>query len=1665
MKPIHQHFIAAALLLLCAFQVSAQTPIDVTFTPASSTVVVGADVAIQMKVTNFRNIGTIQFPIVFNKDVLQLVSVTGAHPSLQNFNVALNAPDPNLALTPGKLAVSWFYNGSSQPTGATIPANGTFFTLNFKVLTDCSSTINMIGMVQPFIDVTNTTSQTVVVNYQNGAATIIAGSCTTNPPVVEPPIVGFHIIANTIYILSGEVGCMPMTANDFERIESMSYALNWNPLILEQVSTRDGRTTKLIPNDISFGTSNINGRQAMIWYTPTAPNTRPDLSTIYEVCFKAKGNAGTNTLVTPNGLGFPEGSFAEIQQVTNGTSINIWKDTTGIKDTIYIQNNPVSPTAVAYTAEKDSTIQNSVGCVDVRVKNFTNATYGEFAMTYDSLQLTFNHFSLGTNPLGLDTSTTSPTNIENFLKFRKLDIITQDGEEQTLRFIQYAYRKPAGTTLTDNAVIFSACFKAIGPVSANGTSIPVKITSYFDPGNATVPIGAAKRTVGSVPIGYTSGSVFIKSASVLSAVTTVQNVTCAGGTNGSITLAVNNCSGNATYLWAGPGITNNNNTLQNPTNLTAGGYTVTVTCAASGTTTASATVVGSSAIAMPQPTITNTTCNGGSDGAISIAPTGGTGAYSYLWAGPTGFTSTSPNPTGLRAGNNYRVTITDASSCTFASTSYTVTHPNPITLATTSMVTSPVKCKGGSDGSINLPDAAGGTPGYTYAWTGPAFTSTSKNISGLKVGGYTVVVTDSRNCAYTHNPLQITEPSTVLEVSTPAVSNVKCFNSNDGQVQINVIGGTTPHTYSWKNGATLVSVLEDPANLAAGNYAVTVTDANQCTATSTATINGPTAVLNLSETHVDAACANSSTGAIALTITGGWSGAAPTVAWPVPLPPQASVNNILPGTYIATVTDNGGCAATISATVNSAPPITIGAPAINNVACSGQATGGIVIFPAGGGSGTTYSVSWTGGLSGTAISNLAGGSYTPTVTNLNSGCTAVFPAIAISEPSPIAIDSNMTAQNGVDQNGSIDLSASGGTPSYVFSWTGPGGFTSTQDSLSGLAAGNYFLTITDANFCIYTTSANIIGVNQDPLVGSSVTTVKNACSNDGCINLLITATATATPFTIAWGTGAPMMTTDYTPQVCGLSPGIYNITITDSEGHTTVLPAQAVSQLAVAGAGSAIIEPFDEAGNGSIVLTPVPAGAPLTYLWNTGSTASALVNLDSGTYIVTITQSISGCSTVDTIRLNRKYLAPNGAFNVVNPKCDNTPTGSVAFNFSGANGPNYQFSWSGPNGFAANTKNISALAAGTYTVTVTDESESIFTYDTIIIAQSNLEVTNVSETSLYTGGYQVSALNACDGKATVAFSGQSGTTNIVWSNGITTVNNTTLCAGAYSVTVTDQLGCSSVWSDSLSYPQGVSAIVQVIQQISCSKECNGKAQVSVSGGVTPYTVRWALPGNQFQIDQLGSAAFSSTAVNLCGGNYSVTITDGNGASQQMVVNLPEPAAITAIFNQNLPTRFNSCDGETMITAQGASGVVNYTWSGNNSHNGTDARASGLCAGEIVTFSIVDDNGCTAIATDTIGYPEGGCLQGSPVITPGEQDGNNDELYITCAETVDNTVEIFNRWGQMVYNVTNYDNNSVVWTGTTRNGADLPEGVYFYVMNYTDDQGTQQRIKGYVNLLR
>ncbi|MEO6759716.1 MAG: cohesin domain-containing protein, partial [Saprospiraceae bacterium] len=1449
MKPIHQHFIAAALLLLCAFQGSAQTPIDVTFSPALNPVAVGATFSVQVKVVNFKNIGSIQFPITFNQNVLQLVSVTspnaafafGGAPAF-NTTLTLDPNGNNVFLNPGRLAVSWQSTPSAQPNGITVANNGSLFTLNFKGIADGTSAINISGPpTQPNLEVTTATGQLVTVNYQNGGASSTVGA-GGNPPG-NTAIYGFHVIANTIYIPAGEIGCMPFTANEFVNIQSMLYAMNWNAPTLELVATRNNG----LPGSIDFGINNPLGRLATSWGTPSGnPVTKPNLSTLYEVCFRAEGAAGASTLVTPNGNGFPPGSGAEVIQGTT-MPMDIWKDTTGIGDTIFIVNNPAPATAVTYTADNSTVITGQTTCVDLRLKNFTNATYGEFAITYDTSKLKFSSFNLGANPLGLSTADTA-TN--NFVKYFAKEIINGNGDLDTIRYIHFSYKKtPGAGTIADNTSAFSMCFKAVGAASA--TPVPLHVSSYFDLGNALVPIGAAKKTVGSVPVAAVDGSVTITSASILSASPTIAHiVSCAGGADGAINLAVNNCNGTATYLWTGSGITNNNNTLKDLTGLTAGVYTVTVTCTVGGTATASITLSSPSALNLPAPTFTPVTCFGGSNGAISIAPIMGTAPYSYLWMGPAGFTSTNQNISNLLAGA-YKVTITDANGCTLPTSPLMVTAPAPITIPTnTGLTMVNVKCKNGADGSIVLPSATGGTSPFSYAWTGPAgFTAPTQNISNLKAGAYTVVVTDSKGCTFTNPALTITEPA-LLSFPTPTASAVKCFNGNDGSIQINITGGSTPYSSVWKNAAN--GTVVDPTALAAGTYAVTVTDANLCTATSSQVlVNGPTAALVVTETHVDAACANSPTGSISLNISGGWNnGTNAGVVWNPSLPSIPNPTNILPNTYTGTVTDAGGCVVTIPVLVGSAAAISINDMAVTNVKCHGEANGGIVINPTGGGAGGVYQINWSNGLSGSPISNLAGGDYTPTVTNQATGCTAVFQAITVYEPNAIAPNETVTMQTGATDNGKIKLAVMGGTPTYTFNWTGPNGFSSTAiDSITGLAAGTYMLTITDANFCVFTKTINVSADNPIFLTA----TAQNACNGDGAINVTIAAGATATPFIITWNGGTPIATSDHTVSITGLAPGVYNITVTDAAGHSNVLQPQTITQLAQANVGASKVDPVGASGNGSIILSPLPANAPLQYLWSTGSTASALIQLDSGTYTVTVTNFNSGCTAVFSYHLVRQYAVVTANFSLTNLNCASSLNGAIASTIAGGNNASYQYNWSGPNGFTATTKDISGLAPGTYNLTVTDATPTPYTFSQTITAISNLHVDNVTETSLYTGGYQVSGDSICDGKATVSFSGASGAASILWSNGVTTASNTTLCGGDYQVTVTDQSGCSSVWSDNLTAPAAVDGISAIVAPVSCHGECDGIAQISATGGVAPYTVRWALPGNQFQQDPLANS--------------------------------------------------------------------------------------------------------------------------------------------------------------------------------------------------------------------
>lgn len=1615
MKPILTRLFAGALLLL-ASQAFGQTPLTTSFVvtqPAGAPdYPIGTHIVIELRVQDFTNISSMQFPITYNKNVMRFDSL--------NESVFSNWSNGNFVSVPaaGKVGISWdgFSNGANMPFS--FPNGTAIFKLHFTSIGDGISSVNISPTgAPPTIDVAGATGNTVPLNYQNGGTPpLITGS--GNPP--PPPLVGFKIVANTIYIPQGERGCMPVTVNDFDDIVSMQWAMHWDNTVLNYECSRRYSLDGLSASDINPSPTHP-ATVVLAWADPSGSGIdRVDGARIVDICFKAVGAPGASTTITFDGVGLPpSGGGAEAY---NASSIDVWTQAnhpngaSGVSAPINIIITPPTGFEPTYTVDTVNAAPNSNACVAVKVKNFTAITGSEFALSYNPTQLTYvAPPQFGANPLNLQASH-----------------ITHVGSPGT-SVVKFLYTNANGATVANDAAIFSVCFNVIAPI---GTQCDIKFTTT--PCASITGIGTAKAA-GGVSMAMNNG--WIRSKTSGPTITIAQQVKCANGNDGALSVANPPATVATTYAWSAAGVTG-----QNPTGLTAGTYTVTVTYSDGSTGTASATLTAPPSIV--QTSMVNTvSCFGGNNGAIDLTASGGTAPYTYNWAhGPT-----TQDVTGLSV-SVYPVTITDFNSCKLTAN---ITVSGFVAINGTTTVTN-VTCSGLSNGSIAL-TPSGGAGNYSYAWNSGEST---KDLNNKAAGTYTVTITDGNTC--TRSFSATIGSSAAMAASLTAKTDVKCINTPSGTATVNLTGGTGNMTFCWSTGAgPCASQVPNPTNLAAGTYTLIATDQNGCTATVSNIViaNAPSA-LTVSGTGTSAPCFGQATGAIDLTVGGGWSNY--TYQWSGGLPSVPDPNPVAPGTYTVTVTDAGQCTATQSVTVSGPQNDITPATVIQHVTCFGSNNGGIDLNLTGG-NGGAYGVVWSNTtLTGETIGTLAPGSYQPTVTD-NQGCTKILPAVVVNGPTELLVSTNITEAN--PTNGAIDLSIiSGGTPNFTYLWSNG----STQQDLTNLGEGDYEVTVTDANNCLRIFEFNVPSGNV--LNNTVIDSVKNACAQDGCIIFDIPQTAASqTPFTINWGFGTTQ-TNSFNPSICGLNAGLYNVTITANNGNSMVFSAVQIGQNDPASVNTETQQPFSSlVKNGKIELEPASnVQCQLEYQWGPAplnSTSNIVDNLGQGIFSVTITNPCSGCQSVKTFDLKYSDLA--GIEDVKNPSCATTFDGYIHLNIQGGFLP-YVYDWEGPNGFQSTLEDIDNLEAGTYTVTVTDQDGRVFTRTFVLASQSTLNITNVNETSQY-GPFQVSGDGICDGVAAVVFIPGVGVNNIAWSNGVTTANNTTLCGGAYSVTITDATGCSTVWSDNLTAPAAI-AITENPVSVTCFGDCNGSAKVNVGGGVGPYSVRWSTG----QFDPLVTASGFSQAVNLCGGDYVVTITDDNDVQRTFTVNVPEPDEIVVSFSPTAPRNFNACDGDLLIQVSGAVAPVTYVWSGSFGHSGDNERAEELCSGEFVEYYITDANGCTAYATDSVPYPEDGCFRVSPVITPGQQDGKNDFVIITCIETANESkMEIYNRWGQLVFETEGYTNNDLDlehnWNGLTSSGAALAEGVYYYVLTFTylDDQGQKREgtRKGAINLLR
>ncbi len=664
---------------------------------------------------------------------------------------------------------------------------------------------------------------------------------------------------------------------------------------------------------------------------------------------------------------------------------------------------------------------------------------------------------------------------------------------------------------------------------------------------------------------------------------------CPGGCK-NITATPSGGTGPYTYSWNTGAIT----ATINPCPTVNTTYTVTVTDATSATASTTVALTINPAI-NASANVVNIKCNGGT-GSASASVNGGTNPYTYSWS--TGQSATSIS--NLAAGN-YSMTVTDAAGCT-KTTSFTITQPAVLTATATG---NNVSCNGGNNGSATV-TAGGGTTNYTYSWNNGQLTATA---TGLVAGTYTVTVTDANACTKTAT-VTITQPTALVANATGV--NASCGST--GSATTTVSGGTGSYTYSWNNGQTGSTA----TGLGQGNYTVTVTDANGCTKTATAAVV-VAASMTQSSTVVNVSCNGGSNGTATASANGGISPY--TYTWNNTQNAQTATG-LQAGSYTFTITDNAGCTVTGSVTITQ--PTAINAAASGTItSCNGGSNGTASVTASGGTGALTYS--WNNTQATATATGLVAGTYTVTVTDAN-GCTQTATA-TVTQPTAVTVQSganNVTCTT----TGSITCTAGGGTGAYTYLWSNG---QNTQTA-TGVTAGTYTITVSDANGC---TASNTAALSI-PVLPSAVFT---GSDSSGCVALCVTFSNTSANISnYSWNFGDGSNGSGASPKHCYTAPGLYTVTLTviDNNGCTATFTKPNWVEVfpQVTAAFSASPQPTTVL-NPIITFTDLSTGGANTWSWSFGDLANSTSSLQNPVF----NYKDSGCYTVRLIADNQYNCA------------------------------------------------------------------------------------------------------------------------------------------------------------------------------------------------------------------------------------------------------------------------------------------------------------------------------------------------------------------------------------------------------------------------------------------
>lgn len=1074
-----------------------------------------------------------------------------------------------------------------------------------------------------------------------------------------------------------------------------------------------------------------------------------------------------------------------------------------------------------------------------------------------------------------------------------------------------------------------------------------------------------------------------------------QNTLCIGG-NGSIVLDISSTSP-YTAQWS------NGNFGASLNNISGGQYFVTITNNEGCEVVTDFTINN----ILNYPTLTgsatNTSCSVNT-GTIDVTASP-SGNFSFLWSNE----ATTEDLSNLGAGI-YTLTITDVNGCQ-AQESFTISGSSDLNVsAIINPNTSCLVQNGSIDQTITASNA------YTVLWSNGA---TSADLTALSSGTYTVTITESNGCQTTRL-YEITSTLSPPQASSTATS-ARCTLAN-GSITLNILAGNNL-TYHWSNDSTTQNLV----NVAAGHYAVTITDAQGCTTALHDTIHTVQSSLWLTGQVVqNTSCLNPN--GIIYTLAGGevlsswlWSGGQSTV----------DLFGLQAGNYSLTVTDVYGCQIDSTFTVTSTQSYPQFLSEIIPADCS-DGTGSLVIHMP---SAANYQIIWSTGVTDTLLQEVVPDTYYVSVTNA-AGCITSDTLILPPPVSNMVISGLVTANTSCTQpDGSIKMVILFAKDVRYLWSTGD-----TTPVINGLTGGDYSVTVTDSLGCQRYMVFNVERNTFAPTINSTVS--PSYCGqNNGTIQL---QTTPSTSVSYLWNDGSTLGNRS------GLPPGNYSVIATLNNGCSDTA-TMVINEIAFNPNLQANIKELTSCqyANGSINISVSPA-ANYTWLWSNGSTKATLDSLPSGTYQVTLSDD-NGCQKIQSYTIADQRQFPTLTLVPTQPACRQN-NGIIQLNT--ANEGMVSYMWS--DGFTV--KDRYSLAAGTYAVTLTTNL-GCQASDTITLTNQGNSIS-----------YQMTINNntSCltpNGFISIDTSANNQSVSILWSTGQGSSTLQNLAAGTYHLTLSDASGCSV--TDTVKIENQI--VYPDISFVLHPGNCDYKGQYLVFDIAvdTQHTYLW----DYKEIDPL------DTLSPIEAGLHALIVRTAMGCQKDTSVlveawtepALVVPGTIVLALNESreINVKYSGFDYDDIFSVQWAPYQL-LIFKDINIEAALNPTIAAEAEGTLL-LTIQLQNGCILEQSIEIRRSRTYTITFPNVISPAQGSSSNNHFFPISPDGDVKTIlylNIYDRWGNLMFRRENFDPNAPEngWDGYF-NGCAVVPGVYVWIAEVLFADDSQQRFMGDLTVVR